>query len=528
MQATANYNELTKTHCHTKPVSLQSYIIPITAVCVCLITRVLYFGRYIDEWDSVNFAFGLSKGYDILHDQPHFPGYPVYMFVSWIWYRISGSDIQPLIFSGVLFSSFAVFPLYELARRVFSKEAAILASMLYIVNPQVWLQAEKPLSDAFGLFFVITSVLLFYMAVEGLHETCKSYSDNENDKYKTSLVCFALGGVLLGLGLGVRVTYLALIPTMAYAAYQMTKKICIKKVTLLGLLGFSVGVAAWLGYLFFRFTPYKCYKKFLSHADYHFYREGNSILTTDDYSERFFDIFHNLTAHSLGTWWTDTPFLRIVPTIIIALAFVCFFIHEKWNFKNRFLLAFFIPYSLWVAFIQDAIRQIMVLIPFLIIIMSAGLIHGFTHYAKDRKWGDFLFFAVVFTFVVTQVVDSVKIVSINKNEEPPSVSTINYITKNYERDDTKYYCLNDWRLFQYYAPEWCDKKNSHVYFVSRMSGVLKDLKRFEKKPENILISSKLFERHLYEGRLKKLAEFKRNQYAVADYNWLALYSFEWR
>ena len=187
MQATVNYNELTKTHCQTKPVSLQGYLIPIAAVCVCLITRVLYFGRYIDEWDSVNFAFGLSKGYDILHDQPHFPGYPVYMFVSWVWYRISGSDIQPLIFSGVLFSSFAVFPLYELARRVFSKEAAILASILYIVNPQVWLQAEKPLSDAFGLFFVITSVLLFYMAVEGIHETSKSYLDNENDKYKTSV-----------------------------------------------------------------------------------------------------------------------------------------------------------------------------------------------------------------------------------------------------------------------------------------------------------------------------------------------------
>ena len=58
---------------------------------------------------------------------------------------------------------------------------------------------------------------------------------------------------------------------------------------------------------------------------------------------------------------------------------------------------------------------------------------------------------MVFTFVVTQVVDSVKIVSINKNEEPPSVSTIDYITKIMIENDTKFYCLNDWRLFQYYA-----------------------------------------------------------------------------
>ena len=84
----------------------------------------------------------------------------------------------------------------------------------------------------------------------------------EGELLQTSLVYFALGGTVLGLGLGVRVTYLALIPTMAYAAYQMTKKICIKKVAVWGILGLFVGVAAWLGYLFFRFTPYKCYKNF--------------------------------------------------------------------------------------------------------------------------------------------------------------------------------------------------------------------------------------------------------------------------
>ena len=526
MQATIN-DKLNIPH-QTKTVSLQSYVIPVAAVGVCLFTRLLYFGKYIDEWDSVNFAFGLSKGYDILHDQPHFPGYPVYMFVSWIWYKIFGSDIQSLIFSGILFSSLAVFPLYELSRRMFSKRVAIITAALYIVNPQVWLQAEKPLSDAFGLFFVITAVLFFYMAIESIQKTSKSYSGNEDDKLKAPLAYFALGGVLLGLGLGVRVTYLALIPTMAYAAYQVNKKICSKKITLWGLSGLALGLAAWLGYLVVHFRPDKFYKKFLRHADYHFYREGNSIITTDDYSERFFDIFYNLSAHSLGTWWTDTPILRIVPTIIIVISLVCFFMYEKWNARTKFLMAFFIPYLLWIAFIQDAIRQIMVLIPFLLIIISAGLMFGFTKYFEGKKWGVLSFLAIVFTFITSQTFDSLRIVSINRNEEPPSVSTINYITKNYDKSDTKFYCLNDWRLFQYYAPEWCDKKNNHVYFVSRMSGVLNDLGRLKNKPKHILISSKVFERDKYKDRLKKLAEFKRNKYCVADYNWLALYRFEWR
>ncbi|MDN3514360.1 MAG: glycosyltransferase family 39 protein [Candidatus Brocadia sp.] len=513
-----------------RKISLCNTIIPLVAVGICLFTRLLYFGKYIDEWDSVNFAFGLSKGYDILHDQPHFPGYPVYMFVSWIWYMILGSDIQSLIFSGILFSSLAVYPLYELVKRMFSQEVAILAAVLYIVNPQIWLQAEKPLSDAFGLFFVITAILFFYLAIECDQETSLRMGEWQfaPGEPRTSLMYLGIGGVILGLGLGVRVTYLALIPIMAYTAFRLSKKTCGRMVLLWGASGFALGVTAWLGYLIVRFQPYKFYKKFLSHADYHFYREGNSIITTDDYGERFFDIFHNLSAHCLGTWWTDTPILRIVPTLIIGVSLICFFMHERWNLRNKFLMAFFVPYFLWVALIQDAIRQVMVLIPFLVILVSAGLWYVYIRYLKGGKSGVALFLAIVFAFVISQTVDSLRIVSINRNEEPPSVSTINYITKNYNKDDTKFYCLNDWRLFQYYAPEWCDKKNSHVYFTSRMNGVLNDLGRLKNKPKHILVSSKLFERDKHKDRLKKLVEFKRNRYGVADYNWLALYRFEWR
>ncbi len=531
MQETLNYKSEIPLQ-QTRPPSLPGYVIPAAGVVVCLITRLLYFGRYIDEWDSVNFAFGLSKSYDILHDQPHFPGYPVYMFVSWIGYKLLGSDIRALILSGVLFSSFTLFSLYELARRLFSKEAAILAAIFYIVNPQVWLQAEKPLSDAFGLFFVVTAALFFFMALECANETQGSPSrtgNKENASAKISIFYLAMGGITLGLGLGVRVTYLALIPFMIFTGYVLAKRTGDKKTTVLGgSLGLSIGVVSWLGYLFVRFTPSACCKKLLDHADYHFYREGNSILTSPDYVERFVDIFYNLSAHCLGTWWVDAPLWRITPTVLTVLALVCFFAGERWNFKHKYLLAFFIPYFLWIALVQDAIRQIMVLIPFIIAVMGAGFIHGYVRYLKGWKWGLPAFFAVVAAFAVSQAVESLRIVSLNRDEEPPSVSTIRYITSNYPREDTKFYCLNDWRLFQYYAPSWCDKQNSHVYFVSRMSWVVRDLERLKKKPQHVLVSSKLFERHRYETRLKKLAEFKRDRYGVADYNRLALYSFEWR
>ena len=134
------------------------------------------------------------------------------------------------------------------------------------------MQAEKPLSDAFGLFFVITAVLFFYLAVERIHGTqrnCFRAHGKATGEDKISLWYLAWGGLLLGLGLGVRVTYLALIPTMAYAAYQVNKRVCGKKITLWGGAGLVIGVFLWLGYLIAQFTPYKVYRKLLSHADYH-------------------------------------------------------------------------------------------------------------------------------------------------------------------------------------------------------------------------------------------------------------------
>jgi len=502
-----------------------SYTIPVIAVIICLITRLLFFGKYIDEWDSVNFAFGLSKEYDILHDQPHFPGYPVYMFVSWICYQIFGSDIKSLIFSGILFSSLGVYPLYVLARRMFSEKVALLAAALYIANPQIWLQAEKALSDAFGLFFVISSVLFFYL-------TASFDSQNEEKivpevkNFRTPLWYFACGGILLGLGLGVRVTYLALIPVMVYAGYQLTREINWKKVTAWGLSGLTFGIFSWLTYLLVYFTPQKCLWKLLNHADYHFNREGNSIITTSDYGERFYVICYRLIAHCMGMWWPDASHLRIVPTVICGFALVYFFKRLRWNIQSKFMSIFFVSYFLWVAFVQNAIRQVMVLAPFIIIVISVGLLSFYTFYLKEKRYGVVCVICLTAVIITAQMVDSVRIVSINRNVEPPSVSRIHYITSNFNKEDTKFYCLNDWRLFQYYAPEWHDRRNRHVYFVSHMDGVKRDVKRLFRKPKNLLISSKLFGRHKYKKRLKMLAVFKRDKYSVADYNWLALYRLE--
>ncbi len=512
--------------------------LPYVLAVICLASRLLFFGRYVDDWDGVNFVFALLHGYDPLNDQPHFHGYPVYMFVCWVIYNIWSSEIGALILPGIIFSSLAVIPFYMLVIRMYSQRVALLASVLYIVNSQIWLQSEKTLSDAFGLFFVILFIYFFYRAVEPCPQ------DNDIDKHcdhkiagdETSPIGLEkkdvpyslwlfLGSLVLGIGIGIRISYLAFFFLWCFVCLIVCKRRPIKKVLLSGVGGLGLGIVVWLGYLVARFGLFNYIDKFQSHSKYHFVDQSYSILATTDYLHRLILILKNITAHSLGVYWFDTPLLRVFPTVVMIIAVVIYIIKEKLNMRNVFLLVSIAAYIVWIITVQTAIRHTMVLTPFITILIAAGIFHfcsSMQSANKKRKW---LLPLILFFIVVPVTFDSVRLVWINKYRTPPQVAMVDYISSNYDRETTKFYCLNTWKLFQYYAPQWCDYKNSHVYFTSRISYVERNLRKIDPRPDNILISSALFERHKYKDRLRKVTSFKRDNYAVAEYNWLALFEF---
>ena len=60
------------------------------------------------------------------------------------------------------FGSITMYPLSFLTRQLFSERVAILTAVLYLINPLCWLQAERPTSDAMGLFFVMSAAYFLY------------------------------------------------------------------------------------------------------------------------------------------------------------------------------------------------------------------------------------------------------------------------------------------------------------------------------------------------------------------------------
>ena len=505
---------------------------PYILFLICLITRLLFFGRYIDDWDGVNFAFALTKGYDVFNDQPHFQGYPVYMFVSWIIYNFCHSDIISLILPGIIFSSLAIIPFYSLVYRMFSRQVAFLAVGLYIINPQIWLQSEKTLSDAFGLFFVITAIYFLYRAIEPSSEITSNPSLEKKgigvfaifNRY--SLLWLFLGSLTLGLGIGVRISYMAFVFTWAFVVFLICKEQSVKNGILFGSSGFVLGVTAWLGFFAIRFGIVNYLNKFMSHSDYHFSDESYSIFTSNGFLDRLITIFKNITAHSLGVYWSDTPLLRILPTVVMIIAVFAYVIKERFDLKNKFILISVGAYVAWLIIVQTAIRHTMVLAPFIIIIIATGIFYFVNSLKRENKQRKWLLPLVLFFIIAPMAFDSGRLVWINRTEKPPQVALIEYITDNYERDKSKFYCLNTWRLFQYYEPKWRDDRNRYVYFTSRMSRVEQNIRNRNFTPKNALISSKLYERHKYKDRLHKVKVFKRDNYAVAEYNELALYEFD--
>ena len=85
---------------------------------VCLFSRIFTSIYYIEDIDSLRFAFSLYD-YDITKLQPHFPGYPVFCFIAKLIYVVTGSmGITFSIIGGVSVYFLIYFMSYKLCKKL--------------------------------------------------------------------------------------------------------------------------------------------------------------------------------------------------------------------------------------------------------------------------------------------------------------------------------------------------------------------------------------------------------------------------
>lgn len=131
-----------------------------------VVSRIPFHSRVLYHWDSVNFAFGM-RDFDVLAEQPHPPGYILYVWLSRLVDVIFRDPQTTMVSIAIVASGLAVGSLYLLGREIWDRRTGLIAALLLASSPLFWFYGEIALPHTLDAFLVILSVGLLYRAYRG-------------------------------------------------------------------------------------------------------------------------------------------------------------------------------------------------------------------------------------------------------------------------------------------------------------------------------------------------------------------------
>lgn len=503
--------------------------------------RICFIPNFLGGWDSVDFALGVRE-YDILKYQPHFPGYPVYMFFAKLVFLVFNNEVYSLMLTSVFFGGLTIVPFYYLCSDMYDKPTALLGSLLLIINPLHWLLSTKALSDIMGLFFVVSSVCLLYKAVIA-----------ENQKNKLRFVTWA--SLILGTGLGVRISYFPHIILLGLIIFVCSRQVNTGsdkiKIVVYPLLAFIGSFLAWFIPQILVSGHNTLIHEGMKFLNGHFTEWGGTIFTHPNVIMRLKELFiQDILTHGLGGG--GDGYLRLWVTLFMAMGLLFYVCKEPFNFKNIFLIFWCLPYLLWVLYAQNLNnpRHILATLPVLLLIISRGIIAitvrqvGATKrtsarcpkklYSKNKEKSLKLFSCLTliktrnfgYVFIIALLSSlfcvSFNLVSVHAKEKPAMLKLVNYVQKEYDPTETIIFCWETKRLFDFYAPEYITVREDSDDIEASVAYY------FYGKPKIILATSDIVDRWILKGKkLKNKLEIKKhfnhNPYVANNYNSIYLY-----
>lgn len=147
------------------------------------------------ESDSFGFLMAMEE-YSLARFQPHFPGYPLYIFAGRLATFLFGSPPRGLLFLNLSFSLLLLLPFSLVARRIFSRNLALFLSLLLILSPS-WIATLFKISpEPMAAFFLLLS---FYFSILLLRDR-----GGGNGSIRWNEI---LSGLFSGLAIGVKPDY---------------------------------------------------------------------------------------------------------------------------------------------------------------------------------------------------------------------------------------------------------------------------------------------------------------------------------
>src|ERR1700694_3970218 len=128
------------------PGRLPDYAGAATLGCAVIATRIPLAGRYLFDWDSLQFALGMQR-FNLASHRPHPPGYVGYIFLGRLLAALFGGDANlGLVALSILAEALSVAAVFLFASPLLGQFAGLAAAVLLLTSPLYWLYGETALT----------------------------------------------------------------------------------------------------------------------------------------------------------------------------------------------------------------------------------------------------------------------------------------------------------------------------------------------------------------------------------------------
>jgi hypothetical protein len=109
-------------------------------------TRLPLAGRYLFDWDSLQFALGMQH-FNLASHRPHPPGYVGYILLGKVLAGLSGGDANlALVTLSIAAEALTVAAVFLVGRHLLGRFAGLAAAVLMLTSPLFWLYGETALT----------------------------------------------------------------------------------------------------------------------------------------------------------------------------------------------------------------------------------------------------------------------------------------------------------------------------------------------------------------------------------------------
>lgn len=388
--------------------NLESFFLS-SLLLTSFLARVRFLSKWLEDWDSVQFALGLHN-FSIINHQPHPPGYPIYILMGKFFLLLTQNDTLALTLMSAFFGSLAILPLYFLAKIMFDQRTAFLACLFFTVMPISWALSEVALTNIPGLFFLLTFIYFLY-----------KFKDN----FKKLILVSFFGGFILG----IRFTELPIIVVLL--SLVLIKNFNPKRF-LIASVFFLLGIALWV----IPTATLTGFDKFLQSYAW----IANYVIKHDaQVDKRLENIWYLLQVGY-------TSYFTILSLVLVLISLIKKNLIKQ--FKFQFLGAWFLAYAIPLIFIYnlEVPRYTLPLLPPLVILSS----YFFIYFTKK-----YMFLIILLLLILTSLFrQSLSQVSRFYFTVPPTIAATKFVKANFDPENSVIIATFTFRQFQYYTPQF--------------------------------------------------------------------------